>query len=166
MRKLYLSGGYGFSEMGSMAIKSIEDILRPSFSIFNPFIEANILGNQSAKLDQQLKSPDPALDRKKLFKQLIEINYQIGAKNEQNIRECDIMLAILDGLDMDSGTCAEIGFAYALRKPIYGYRSDFRNAGENMASLVNLQVQYFIEASGGKIFRSISELKSAKIFEV
>lgn len=163
MHKLYLAGGYGFSEMGSMAIKSIETVLQPIFSVYNPFIESTMLGNQSAAIDQQLKSPMASIDRQKLFGQLVEINRQIGAENAKHIRDSDVILAILDGLDMDSGTCAEIGYAFGLGKRIFGYRSDFRNAGENVASIVNLQVQYFIEASGGKIFRSIHELKEAKL---
>jgi nucleoside 2-deoxyribosyltransferase len=37
------------------------------------------------------------------------------------------MLAILDGQDVDSGTAAEIGYAFARRKPIV-YRGDLRVA--------------------------------------
>ncbi len=33
----------------------------------------------------------------------------------------------------------------------YGLRTDFRLAGDNPGSIVNLQVQYFIEASGGSV---------------
>lgn len=38
----------------------------------------------------------------------------------------DIMVANLDGCDSDSGTCWEVGYAYALKKPIIGVRTDYR----------------------------------------
>lgn len=47
-------------------------------------------------------------------------------------------------VDVDSGTAAEIGFAYALGKPVVGWRSDCRQAGDNAASVVNLQVEHFL----------------------
>ena len=43
-------------------------------------------------------------------------------------------------------------------KVINGLRTDFRRSGENDGVLVNLQVQYWIEASGGKIITSLSDL--------
>jgi len=61
-------------------------------------------------------------------------------------------------VDVDSGTAAEIGYAYALGKRCYGLRTDFRLAGDNPGSIVNLQVQYFIEASGGSVQTTIEGL--------
>lgn len=81
------------------------------------------------------------------------LNRSIGSRNERLIRTCRAMLALLDGSDVDSGTAAEIGFAYAIGKPIVGYRSDFRLAGDNFGSAVNLQVEYFVEESGGSLIR-------------
>lgn len=42
------------------------------------------------------------------------------------IDEADLILAILDGPDADSGTSVELGYAYAIQKPIIGIRTDFR----------------------------------------
>jgi nucleoside 2-deoxyribosyltransferase len=42
------------------------------------------------------------------------------------VTECDLILAILDGADADSGTCVELGLAFAQGKPIIGVRTDFR----------------------------------------
>ena len=42
------------------------------------------------------------------------------------IDECDAVVGILDGADADSGTCVELGYAYACKKPIIGLRTDFR----------------------------------------
>jgi nucleoside 2-deoxyribosyltransferase len=71
-------------------------------------------------------------------------NRSAGARNEELIRSCDVVLAVLDGVDVDSGVAAEVGFAYALGTPVIGWRSDFRLAGDNAASVVNLQVEHFL----------------------
>ncbi len=42
------------------------------------------------------------------------------------VREADILLALLDGADADSGVAFEVGFARALDKPVLGVRTDFR----------------------------------------
>ena len=76
----------------------------------------------------------------------------------ESIRNADGVVAILDGVDVDSGTAAEVGYAYALGKRIYGLRTDFRLAGDNAGSIVNLQVQYFIEASGGSVQTTVEGL--------
>jgi nucleoside 2-deoxyribosyltransferase len=55
------------------------------------------------------------------------------------VRDADQLLACLDGPDVDSGTCVEIGYAIALGKPILGYRTDFR--GSEIEG-VNAMVRY------------------------
>jgi len=89
------------------------------------------------------------------------LNSRIAAKNEEAIRRCDLVVAILDGVDVDSGTASEIGFAYGLGKPSLGLRTDSRLAGDNLGSVVNLQVEYWIETSGGVIVTSTAALVEA-----
>ena len=36
----------------------------------------------------------------------------------------------MDGPDPDSGTCWECGYAYATKKPVVLFRSDFRGSGD------------------------------------
>lgn len=74
------------------------------------------------------------------------------------ITGCDAIIAILDGTDVDSGTAAEIGFAFAKSKVIVGYRGDFRLSADNEGLTVNLQVEYFIRKSGGQIVSTIESL--------
>jgi len=52
-----------------------------------------------------------------------------------------LVLAVLDGVDIDSGTAAEIGYAFAKE-----------------GSTVNLRVEYFIWASGGDIVARVADL--------
>ena len=51
----------------------------------------------------------------------------IFALDMGKIRSADIVVALLDGQDSDSGTCIELGYAYALNKKIFGILTDFRS---------------------------------------
>jgi nucleoside 2-deoxyribosyltransferase len=86
------------------------------------------------------------------------INLGIGAKNERMIRSVDLLVAVLDGVDVDSGTAGEMGFAYGLGKPVLGLRTDFRVTGDNEAAGINLQLRYFIEQSGGSYHTTVDSL--------
>jgi nucleoside 2-deoxyribosyltransferase len=86
-----------------------------------------------------------------------EINRLVGRRNAELIRSAAGMLAILDGDDVDSGTAAEIGYACAVSRPVVGLRSDLRISGDNEATLVNLQVEWFILESGGSLATSLDE---------
>jgi len=84
-------------------------------------------------------------------KALTKINRRLGKANAEMIELADGVLAILDGVDVDSGTAAEIGFAAAKNKPIVGLRLDLRQSGDNEGTTVNLQVQHFIASTGGGV---------------
>ncbi len=86
-----------------------------------------------------------------------ELNALIGGRNAEAIRSCTRLVAVLDGQEPDAGTCAEVGYAAGLGLRIDGLRTDWRAAGE-AGAVVNLQVQYFVEASGGRVVGSLEEL--------
>lgn len=58
------------------------------------------------------------------------------------LTSADVVIALLDGVQVDDGTAWEIGYAYALGKPILGIRTDFRQAGEHPGATVNAMVEY------------------------
>ena len=60
-------------------------------------------------------------------------------KNEAAIDKSDIIVAVIDGADVDSGTAWEIGYAYARGKSILGLRTDFRTLG--IEGTVNLMIE-------------------------
>ncbi len=60
-------------------------------------------------------------------------------KNLAAINKADILVAVVDGADVDSGTSWEIGYAYALDKPVLGLRTDFRTLG--IEGTVNLMIE-------------------------
>lgn len=153
-KKLYIASPFGFSEAGRdyMYGTIIPVISKLQFEILDPWHLT------SSDLIKEVSSMPYGIEKRDKWK---ELNYVIGANNTQAIRDSDGVFAILDGVDVDSGTAAEIGFAAALGKPIVGYRGDFRLSADNEGSTVNLQVQYFIESSGGILITEFSELPKA-----
>jgi nucleoside 2-deoxyribosyltransferase len=89
------------------------------------------------------------------------LDREIGATNRAAIDAAHGVVAVLDGVDVDSGTAAEIGYAFARGKLIVGYRGDFRLSADNEGSTVNLQVEYFIRESGGTIVERYEDLAPA-----
>jgi len=45
---------------------------------------------------------------------------------ENGVRDADLVLAVLDNADVDSGTAWEVGFARGIGKKVIGVRTDFR----------------------------------------
>jgi len=52
----------------------------------------------------------------------------------EHLAHADVVLAILDGADADSGTCFEAGWAVARGIPVIGLRSDWRPAEDGAAN--------------------------------
>jgi nucleoside 2-deoxyribosyltransferase len=152
--KIYLAGPLGFSEAGrafhrGTLIPALTDL---GHDVLDPWSLTD-----QAKIDAVLRMPYGP-DRRDAWQRL---NVEIGGNNRAAIDRCDIVFAVLDGVDVDSGTAAEIGYAFAKGKPILGYRSDFRLSADNEGSTVNLQVEYFIRQSGGDIITGIDRLPDA-----
>ncbi len=75
----------------------------------------------------------------------------------EELKKASLVVALLDGTQVDDGTAWEIGYAYAHSIPVWGLRTDFRNAGETSFSLVNCMV----ECSCERVFRNPDELLQA-----
>jgi nucleoside 2-deoxyribosyltransferase len=56
----------------------------------------------------------------------------------KGLQGASLVLVLLDGPDADSGSCFEVGYAYAKGLPIVGVRTDFRGSGEYMG--INLML--------------------------
>jgi nucleoside 2-deoxyribosyltransferase len=85
------------------------------------------------------------------------LNERIGTGNVALLDRAAGVLAVLDGVDVDSGTASEIGWASARGLPVVGLRTDLRATGDNAAAIVNLQVQHFVERTGGVILADLGE---------
>lgn len=105
--------------------------------------------DEGDSLLKAFRSRERRLSPEKRTAELKKLNHRMAERNRKAIERVDVVVAALDGPDVDSGTASEIGFAFARGKTIFGYRGDIRRTGENEAALVNMQVQYWIEESGG-----------------
>ena len=153
-KRIYLANPLGFSEAGTRFIREVlaPELTRLGGQVVNPFdlVDKDRVG--------KISSMSPSPDRVEKWRVL---NAEIGKLNQENIDKCDVVFAVLDGPDVDSGTASEIGYAYARQKLIVGYRSDFRLSADNEGGIVNLQVEHFIRASGGTIVSKVSEIEAA-----
>ena len=149
--KLYVASSLGFSEAGRSFYNStlLPELKRLGFKILDPWTLTD-----PKKIAQVLSLPY-GQKKKAAWEKL---NQEIGLNNRRAIDTCDGIFAVLDGVDVDSGTAAEIGYGFARGKPILGYRGDFRLSADNEGSIVNLQVEHFIRASGGIIVTNLSDV--------
>ena len=150
MPSIYLASPLGFAESTHAFMDDLAARLRQHVAVNNPW-DLPETGDPFG----DVMAIDSVTDRNN---RLAEINRSLGAKNRDAIDASDGLFAILDGVDVDSGTAAEIGYAFARGKYICGLRTDFRLAGDNPGSMVNLQVEYFILESGGRIVTTSGEI--------
>ena len=149
-KRIYLASPLGFAastrDFMAETIERLSDVV----TVVNPWDDASFVADfERAHALTDINQRREAFHR---------INLGIGAKNERMIRSADMLVAVLDGVDVDSGTAGEMGFAYGLGKPVYGLRTDFRVTGDNEAAGINLQLRYFIEQSGGSYVTTVEEL--------
>jgi nucleoside 2-deoxyribosyltransferase len=152
-RTIYLASPLGFAGATLGFMRELETALAALAVVHNPWT-AGDFGAAFAAVAA-------LTDRREHARRLHDLDMRIAAGNEAAIRRCDFVVAVLDGVDVDSGTASEIGFAYGLGKRSYGLRTDSRLAGDKHGALVNLQVQYWIEASGGHIVTTVGDLLAA-----
>lgn len=84
---------------------------------------------------------------------------QIFNLDINTLDQAEIVVALLDGQDVDSGTCIELGYARARRKKIFGIITDFRSycTNDHEPQRPNLMVWGVCE-EGNTLFHSLSEL--------
>ncbi len=151
--KVYLASPLGFFESGRLFYyeKLVPLVVEAGFEVLDPWV---------LTADKILKPAIVLPYGQKKKDKWQKINKIIGQNNAKAIKNCNLILACLDGTDVDSGTASEIGYGAALGKVVIGYRSDFRLSSDNEGSTVNLQVEYFIKLNGGIITTNLNELKN------
>ena len=140
---IYTAGPDGFSDSGKLFSgvhrAGLEDAGVPPTNILDPWDLTPL---------HEIPSGN---DKNVVFDAFVKLNPKIAARNVVAMLASDAITANLDGVDVDSGTAAEIGFVSGNGLPVFGVRTDFRSAGDNIGSVVNLQVEYFIRRNGGRI---------------
>jgi nucleoside 2-deoxyribosyltransferase len=82
--------------------------------------------------------------------------------DQRTLDDASVVVALLDGQDVDSGTCIELGYAYAKGKKILGVITDFRSyyTRDDEPHRPNLMVWGVCE-QGDALFHNLEELSSA-----
>jgi len=150
---IYLASPLGFAKSTESFMKNelIPSIKGTGVTVINPW-DADSEVNRKI---EEAKSINDLNKRRAAWREIIQL---LGRANAKSIEQSDGVVAVLDGVDVDSGTAAEIGYATAVGKWVIGYRGDFRRTGEDVASEVNLQVEYFIYKSGGSVVHNLPDL--------
>lgn len=153
--KVYLANGL-FSLGERLANKYIGEKLREEIENIELYIpqENTAINNKSAYAD----------------------SIAIAEADMEMLRESDFLIAVIDGVEIDSGVAAEIGAFYMMNKPIFALYTDIRQQGrdnkkkikalindgaENQFMYRNLFVIGIIKKSNGGIYSSIEDLVEA-----
>ena len=83
----------------------------------------------------------------------------IFSEDLTRLDEASVVVALLDGPDVDSGTAVEMGYAYAKGKKIFGLLTDFRaySGAEAVPSKINNMIWGVCE-EGRTLFRNLEQL--------
>lgn len=144
--RVYVASALGFSELSRR--QYVQDLLSPlrklGCTVLDPW-------------EKVLETPQSRLiaDSRQLP---AEAAIAIGVRNSELIRQADVVLAILDGADVDAGVAAEVGFGAGIGKKIIAYRGDFRPSGDFLTVPVNAQLMAFVSLTGGKVSTTLQEV--------
>lgn len=149
---VYLASPLGFSRENNPYRERIKARLYElGCSVFDPWEQEEV-----AQLIEAAMSMEAGDERARAIKEAARFT---GAVNAQGIKGSDLVLAVLDGTEPDSGTVAELGYGAGIGKRCFGLRTDFRDCGDFPGVPLNLQVLHFIETSGGTLFRHIEDIE-------
>ncbi|WP_224983163.1 nucleoside 2-deoxyribosyltransferase [Geomonas agri] len=149
---VYLASPLGFSRENNPYRERIKERLDGlGCSVFDPWEQEEV----AQRIEQAMSIEDGA-ERAHAIQEAARFT---GAVNARGLKGSDVVLAVLDGTEPDSGTVAELGYGAGIGKRCYGLRTDFRDCGDFPGVPLNLQVLHFIEESGGRLFRKIEEIE-------
>jgi len=143
MAKLVYIAGPLFSEAERAFLEQIVNTLAASADL-NPLADFFLPHRDGAELGKKST-------RREIFD--MDLN---------NLTSASIVVALLDGQDVDSGTCIELGYAYAKGKKIFGILTDFRSYYTSDAEphRPNLMVWGSCE-KGATLFHNVTDLANS-----
>lgn len=151
MKKVYLANG-----LFSIADRNLNEVI------------AEKIRSLDCDIDLFCPQEQPVNDKNSFADSL-----DIFCADYNSLKESDIMIAVIDGVEVDSGVASEIGIASVLGIPIVALYSDVRlmgrsnprklnalieNGAENQFMYRNLFVIGAIRFSGGGIVHTIEDL--------
>ena len=91
-----------------------------------------------------------------------EEQVRIFSENLRALKNADMVVAVIDGADADSGTSWEMGYAFSLRKQIIALRTDFRRSGRYEKVNIMLEESSTVVTSTEKLLVAIKSPVSLK----
>ena len=141
-KKLYLANPYGFSKQSKgLLIEFINIFNNLNIEVFEPFERTKNLNKSKGNWA-----------------------FELANKNYSDLRNCDCIFAIVNGIPPDEGVMIELGIAIALKKEIFLYRDDFRNCSDSNQYPLNLMLFLGLPRENWKkyYFESLQDLKNNK----
>src|SRR5665213_1672479 len=110
LKNVYVASPLGFTLAGERFLMEVvvPGLRERGYGVLDPWAEGARI------FDGILDEPVTARRRDIV----LERAQRVGARNAEMIQESDAILAVLDDCDLDSGTCAEVGYATALGRPV------------------------------------------------
>lgn len=144
IKKVYIAGPL-FSHAEQEFNERIDTYLRAlGFETFLPQRDGYLLADLMAQYSNKQKAIDT-----------------IFYKDIEEIKDCDVVLFVLDGRVPDEGACVEVGLAYAYDKECIGFKSDSRSLMGDMDNPL------LVGVLKGRIAKSFSEVEALlKNFEI
>lgn len=136
--------------------------------LLNSLIASEIRENIKG-IDLYVPQENDAINDKSAYADAISI----ADADMDRLEESDFLIAVIDGVEIDSGVAAEIGAFYMMDKPIFALYSDVRQEGrdnkkkidaliedgtENQFMYRNLFVIGIIKKRQGGIYSKVDEL--------
>jgi nucleoside 2-deoxyribosyltransferase len=75
----------------------------------------------------------------------------------KHLDNAKVVVALLDGPDVDSGTAVELGYAYARRKEVFGLLTDWRRWSQDGKVLNINNMVWGVCGKGKRIFKKIDK---------
>lgn len=123
------------------------------------FSEAELIFNEQLAISLEKIGLDVFLPQRSGYR-LIELMETMSAedakmvifnKDFEAVKNCDIVLIVLDGRTIDEGACVELGFGYATGKLCYGLKTDPR-------TMINGQINPMITGCLKHTFDSVDSI--------
>src|SRR5512138_1580415 len=106
LRTIYLASPLGFStEFIGYRERIKQRLALAGLIVYDPW--DNERTDEFARGHREAASVNDSIGRRGAF---LKLAREIGEYNEQMIASADMLLAVLDGMEPDSGTVAELGF--------------------------------------------------------
>ena len=142
-KTIYLANAYGFSRQAREG--PLQELVK-------------VLGDLGAEVWE------PFARNNQIDKSIDGWAYHVGQKDMQDVRDCDGLFAVVNGIPPDEGVMIELGMAIAWGKTVFLFRDDFRTCCDSDVYPLNLMVYTGFSKEGWEdyCYSSVEEMADPK----